>query len=238
MDKKKKVMNIEPISKDLLHQKVSDSILSYIFRNGLKPGDKLPSERLLSAEFAVGRNSVRLGLAQLEEEGIIERKAAKGAFIKKEVSADSLELKLMRINYKDLLEIKITLEQLAIRRAVDNASDEQIAKLRVLAGKLKEFADQKIFSLEADRAFHSALIECGGSPTLSQLVFSLIDSLDSFTNMFGDVSEIWVKTIPFHLDIVEALENRQLDYALAAHQYIYQYDTKVLEDLSEKHTNN
>ena len=42
MSKVKKVENMEPISKDLLHQKVSDSIISYIFKNGLKPGDKLP----------------------------------------------------------------------------------------------------------------------------------------------------------------------------------------------------
>ena len=229
-----KVENIEPISKDLLHQKVSDSIIRYIFKNGLKPGDKLPGERVLSSELAVGRNSVRLGLSQLEEEGIIERKAAKGAFVKREVSVDSMEMKLMQVDYMDLLEIKISLEQLAIRRAVKNASDEQIAKLRVLAEKLMEHADRNVFSLELDREFHSALIECGGSPTLSQFVFNLIDNLDSYMNVFGDGSNVWIKTIPFHLDIVEALEKRQLEYALAAHQYIYQYDTKVLEDLSEK----
>jgi GntR family transcriptional regulator, transcriptional repressor for pyruvate dehydrogenase complex len=234
MERTKDVKNIEPISKDLLHQKVSDSILSYIFRNGLKPGDKLPSERVLSAELAVGRNSVRQGLSQLEEKGIIERQAAKGAFVKKEVSMDSMELKLMQVDYMDLLEIKISLEQLAIRRSIKKATEEQIGRLRKLAEKLQEYADRNVFSLELDRQFHSALIECGGSPTLSQLISSLIDNLDSYMNILGDVSEIWIKTIPYHLDIVEALEKRQLEYALAAHQYIYQYDTKVLEDFSEK----
>ena len=234
MSKTKDVRNIEPISKDLLHEKVSDSILSYIFRNNLKPGDKLPGERTLSTELAVGRNSVRLGLSQLEEEGVIERMAAKGAFVKKEVSMDSLELKLMQVDYMDLLEIKIALEQLVIRRAVKNATNEQISKLRGLAEELKEHADREIFSLELDRKFHAALIECGGSSTLSQLVSSLIDNLDSYMNIFGDTSKIWIETIPFHLDIVEALENRQLEFALAAHQYIYQYDTKVQADLTKK----
>jgi GntR family transcriptional regulator, transcriptional repressor for pyruvate dehydrogenase complex len=227
---------IEPIAKDLMHQKVSDALISYIYRNGLRPGDKLPSERRLAAELAVGRNSVRMGLCQLEEDGVIERMAGKGAFVKREVSAESIQLKLMRVNYKDLLEIKICLEQLAIRRAVESASNELIAKLRKIAERLKSLADQKIFSTEIDREFHTTLLECAGSPTLSQLVLSLIDSLNSFTNMLGNVSEIWIRTIPFHVDIVEALENRQLDYALAAHQYIYQYDTKVLEDLTDKET--
>ncbi len=229
--------HIEPIAKDFLHQKVSDSLISYIFRNGLKPGDKLPGERKLTQELGVGRNSVRLGLAQLEEEGIIERMAAKGAFVKREVTMDSLELKLMRVDYMDLLEIKISLERLAIQRAVKRATDEQIAELKGLALQLQELGDRNIFSLELDRRFHTALLECGGSPTLMQLVKSLIDNLDSYMNILGDTSAVWLKTIPFHLDIVEALENRQLEYALAAHQYIYQYDTKVLEDLSEKITN-
>jgi len=227
---------IEPIAKDLLHQKVSDTLVSYIYRNGLKPGDKLPSERRLATELAVGRNSVRMGLCQLEESGVIERMVGKGAYVKRKVSAESIQLKLLRVNYKDLLEIKISLEQLAIRRAIESATEAQIAKLRKIAHRLKSLADQKIFSIEVDREFHTTLLECGGSSTLSQLVLSLIDSLNSFTKMLGDVSEIWVKTIPFHIDIVEALEKRHLNYALAAQQYIYQYDTKVLGDLTEKKT--
>lgn len=228
-------LEIEPIAKDLLHQKVSEAILSYIYRNGLKPGDKLPSERQLSAEFGIGRNSVRQGLCQLEEQGTIERMVGKGAFVKREVSADTIQLKLMRVNYKDLLEIKINLEQLAIRRAAETATDEQLAELRMLAQKLCDLADQGIFSVEQDRKFHIALLECGGSHTLTQLVITLIDSLDYYTNMFGNVSEIWVKTISYHMDIVNALEKKQVALALAAHEYIYQHDVTVLDRL-QAHT--
>ena len=228
--------DIEPIAKDLLHQKVSDTLLSYMYRNGLRVGDKLPSERKLVQELAVGRNSVRMGLCQLEEDGIIERIAGKGAYVRREVTAESIQLKLIRVNYKDLLEIKICLEQLAIRRAVETARQQQLTRLREIAERMQEMAVRGIFSTEVDREFHTTLLECGGSQTLSQLVLSLIDSLNSFTNMLGNVSGTWVKTIPFHLDIVKALEKRQLDHALAAHQYIYQYDTEVLEGLADRNT--
>ncbi len=225
--------DIEPIAKDLLHQKVSDTLLSYMYRNGLRVGDRLPSERTLVQELAVGRNSVRMGLCQLEEDGIIERIAGKGAYVRREVTAESIQLKLIRVNYKDLLEIKICLEQLAIRRAVETVSEQQLAKLREIAERMQSMAMRGVFSTEVDREFHTTLLECGGSQTLSQLVLSLIDSLNSFTNMLGNVSGIWVRTIPFHLDIVKALEKRQLEHALAAHQYIYQYDTEVLEGLAD-----
>ncbi len=225
---------IKPISKDLLHEKVSDAIISYIYRNGLKIGDKLAGERQLASELQVGRNSVRQALCQLEEGGIIKRLAGKGAFIEKEVSADSLELKLLRVDYQDLLEIKIAMEQLAIRRAVEGASDEQIAHLKRTAQILTDQAQKGIFSIEQDRAFHTALMECGGSSTLTQLVLSLIDSLNTYTKVLGDVSKIWMRTIPFHMDIATALEQREVDFALAAHQYIYRYDLEVLNGLAGK----
>jgi len=173
-----------------------------------------------------------MGMHHLEKENFIERIVGKGSFVKREVSAESIQLKLLCVNYKDLLEIKICLEQLAIRRATEIATKEQLANLKEIALQLCEKADRKIFSIEADREFHTALLDCGGSSTLSQLVLSLIDSLNYYTSMLGNVSEIWLKTIAFHLDIATALEQRKLSFALAAHEYIYQYDVRVLEGLT------
>ncbi len=227
------IQPIEPIGKELVHEKVTDALISFIYRNGLKLGDKLPGERQLAIELTVGRNSVRQGLCQLEDDGIIERLVGKGAFLRKEVTADSIQLKLLRVNYRDLLEIKINLEQLAIRRAVDIATEEQIRELKALATQLCDLADQGLFSIELDREFHTALLGCGGSPTLSQLVLSLVDSLNSYGKMLGDVSNIWLRTIPFHMDIAVALEQRQLSFALAASEYIFQYDLQVLNELTD-----
>jgi GntR family transcriptional repressor for pyruvate dehydrogenase complex len=226
--------NIQPIAKDFLHEKVTDALSSYIYRNRLKNGDKLPGERQLAKEFGVGRNSVRQGLCRLEEAGIIERVVGKGAIVRGEVNADSIQLKLMRVDYQDLLEIKICVEQLAIRRAAEHATEEQIVNLKKLAKDLCDLAEKGEFSVELDRKFHTALLECGGSSTLTQLVLSLIDSLNTYTKVLGNVSDIWVRTIPFHMDIVTALEQRQLNYAIAAHEYIYRYDMEVLNNLTDK----
>ncbi len=50
--------------------------------------------------------------------------------------------------------------------------------------------------------------------------------------MLGNVSAIWLDTISFHLDIAVALEKKQVSFALAAHEFIYQYDVRVLEGLA------
>ncbi len=228
---------IKPIPKDLLRQKVTDAIISYIHQNGLKPGDKLPPERKLAEELSVGRNSVRMCMDLLKKENLIERISGKGSFVKKEISAKTIQLKLMSVNYKELLEIKMWLEQMAIRKAIDIASDEQITTLKEIANENCALADSGIFSIETDRKFHTYLLHCGGSKTLSQVVLSLIDSLNNYTSMLGNATEIWLETVSYHLDIAIALEKRQLPFALAAHEYIHHFDMKVLEQLITATTN-
>jgi DNA-binding FadR family transcriptional regulator len=53
---------IEPVSKDLLHVRVSSAICKYIRTEGLRIGDKLPSERTLAMRLSAGRNTVREAL--------------------------------------------------------------------------------------------------------------------------------------------------------------------------------
>ncbi|MCM3568306.1 GntR family transcriptional regulator [Neobacillus mesonae] len=49
---------------------------------GLKPGDKIPSERELSERLDVGRSSVREALRALELLGLIETKRGEGTFLR------------------------------------------------------------------------------------------------------------------------------------------------------------
>ncbi|WP_375137335.1 FadR/GntR family transcriptional regulator [Cytobacillus oceanisediminis] len=53
-----------------------------IEHDGLKPGDRLPSERELSERLGVGRSSVREALRALELLGLIETRRGEGTFIR------------------------------------------------------------------------------------------------------------------------------------------------------------
>jgi len=55
-------------------QVVSERIQRLIIDGGLKPGEKLPAERLLSTEFNISRMSLRKGISLLAETGILEVK--------------------------------------------------------------------------------------------------------------------------------------------------------------------
>ena len=53
-----------------------------IERDGLRPGDKLPSERSLSESLHAGRSSVREALRALELLGLIETRKGEGTFLR------------------------------------------------------------------------------------------------------------------------------------------------------------
>lgn len=74
-------MNTEVANKKVYLEIVS-KIRVMIDEDGLKPGDKLPSERELSERLGVGRSSVREALRALELLGLIETRRGEGTFLR------------------------------------------------------------------------------------------------------------------------------------------------------------
>jgi DNA-binding FadR family transcriptional regulator len=60
---------------------VQAALIGSIERGELKAGDKLPSERELAASLTVGRTTVRLVLARLVAQGVVEAQHGRGYFV-------------------------------------------------------------------------------------------------------------------------------------------------------------
>lgn len=64
-----------------LHYQIMDNIKRQITAEILKPGDIIPSESQLCAEYKVSRTTVRQALNQLVEENLLFRRRGKGSFV-------------------------------------------------------------------------------------------------------------------------------------------------------------
>jgi len=69
---------IEPVRRVNLTAKVMDSIKEYIASNDLGPGDRLPSEKVLTSSLNVSRNILREALKSLEAVGLIQIRVGDG----------------------------------------------------------------------------------------------------------------------------------------------------------------
>ena len=65
---------------------VMNALADHIDRAGMKPGDKLPTERELSLALGVGRSTVREVIRQLQALGVAEPRVGSGTFLIRTIS--------------------------------------------------------------------------------------------------------------------------------------------------------
>src|SRR5689334_8806196 len=64
-----------------LSDRVTESVLTMITSNALRPGDRLPSERDLGVRFGVSRTVVREAVRSLAAKGVLDVRSGSGAVV-------------------------------------------------------------------------------------------------------------------------------------------------------------
>lgn len=224
---------MKPIQKDLLYVKIADAIMEYIRDNHLKSGDKLPSERVLAQEFSTSRNSVREALRVLEKDQVIEVKTGKGTFITSNEAKDSFYMKVWKVNYGEFLEVRRILDLHIIRSLCGTITPEQIEAVEEPLQKLEEGRMFGKFLQHEDYLFHSRLCHFCSNSTLEQI----LDNIRVLLKQYGQEMEntgLWIDTIPYHRDMLEAIKKNKPFAAEQAYDKIYQIDKNVLEQMQNK----
>lgn len=73
---------VDPTLDRPVHKQISDILREDITSGRLGPGQILPSEAVLAAEFGVGRNSIRTALSTLRIEGLIVSEKGRGSRVR------------------------------------------------------------------------------------------------------------------------------------------------------------
>ncbi len=74
-------MNFEPIQNKKNYQNIIEQFVRLITEGKVKPGDKLPPERIMAENLRVSRSSLREALSVMEALGLVEIKSGEGSFI-------------------------------------------------------------------------------------------------------------------------------------------------------------
>lgn len=75
-----------------LYQQLAQSLRAHIDDGGIKPGGALPSERDLSEMAGLSRVTVRKGIKQLIDEGVVIRKQGSGTFVAPRIETQGAKL--------------------------------------------------------------------------------------------------------------------------------------------------
>lgn len=131
-------MNLEALTKKDNKEVVNNiiaKIRDYMTYKNLEPGDKLPSERMLSERFEVSRNAVREAIQKLEFYGILNSIPQSGTFVAN-IGVIAMNgiiediLKLEESDFKSLVETRILLELKTVRLAATRRTEEDLVKMK------------------------------------------------------------------------------------------------------------
>lgn len=158
---------------------ISDYLVDSIITGELKPGDKLPSDRTLSAMFNVGRTSIREALKVLSVLGLINILPGQGTFI----ASNSTEFFLTPLswtflmgekNLEHVISVRNLLEIESARLAALNATSEDLKTLKEIFEQSQTAYTESNFQifLDLDLDFHLAIAQCSHNPILHNLLLT------------------------------------------------------------------
>lgn len=133
-------------------------------------GTRLPGETTLAKELGVGRSTVREALRALAGAGLVQPRQGAGVFVLAAEPAEDWPARLRRAAVTDVYEVRMAVEVHAARLAALRRTDDDVTALHAaLAGRrAASTADDAAF-VDADIAFHAALVAAAHNPVLADL---------------------------------------------------------------------
>ncbi|SDK43001.1 DNA-binding transcriptional regulator, FadR family [Sediminibacillus albus] len=121
--------------KKKVYEEVLNEIRNYIEKNGLSPGDRLPSERELTEHLRASRSSVREALRAIELLGLIETRRGEGTFLRMYQPYHTVELLSAFIlqdpnTRQDIVFSKSIIEKEAAKLAFSHVTHKEIKELQ------------------------------------------------------------------------------------------------------------
>ena len=205
-------MAIQKVVKSSVSQQVFDQLRQQILSGSWKPGDKLPSENELAAQFGVSRVTVRNALQKLSGLGLLETRFGEGSFIRGPEAGAALNqlvpmLYLGRETLRDILTFRRMVEGPICEIACRRATDGEIEQLRQLLGQMERAeADLAAFA-RLDSQFHELLARLTRSRMMQQIYQIIDDAIQSSYKQHARRQSVLV-TLRWYREILAAFEAR------------------------------
>jgi len=213
---------LSPSSGDKVYHGILLELNRIVEEDGLRPGDKLPSERELSDRLKVGRSSVREALRALELLGLITTRRGEGTFIQNyrdNKFFDILGYYLLRDKKtsKDLFEMRMLLELDAVRLACQRATEKSLFEMEQTIIRAKKKLSEGLIPVEEDYDFHRAVARASKNSILRRIWIPLIEysrtARDASAPKGGKID--YSKMIQEHEEILEAIRGKNTEEAEA-----------------------
>lgn len=190
-----------------LTDEIADIIRDRILKGEYEIGEKI-KENQIATELRVSRTPIREAFKQLENEGLIDYVPNRGCFAKGFTKQD----------VDDIYAVREALERLAVERAVERITPDELAALEeewdLMEFYVKKKDSQKV--LELNSSFHNIIYASTRSRFLAQVLRSYKTYIDKTRkSVFNDESYLDA-ILEEHRAILDAIKEKNMEKAVRA----------------------
>lgn len=229
-------MNSQEIKHTRLYEQVIVKLEEDFTKGLLKIGDRLPSERESAEKFNISRGTLRDAFRVLESQGIIETIPGDGRYLRKSLDeVDNSEHPviedLKNAAMLDLIEIREIIEIGMIKYVCERATDQDILRLEFLALQMNK-VPASMSEPDVDYYFHQALAECSKNSAILNFMKLNMEIINQTREKNFSRSKNVEQAKKEHMEIVEAIKNRDADAAKQKLMEHFSHIRKRLNDLN------
>jgi GntR family transcriptional repressor for pyruvate dehydrogenase complex len=179
---------LEPIHNTSVVDEIVERLVGLIVDEGLKPGDKLMSERELIARLGVGRSSLREAIKTLCALGVLETRRGTGTFVgygDTSILTKPLAWGLFvnQTNIQHVIEARSVVEIALAGWAAERATTEDIAKIGQILEQMDAVQDDMDTYVDLDLKFHLAIAHAADNEMMAGVL-----------GIFQHVLRVWMET--------------------------------------------
>lgn len=195
------ISGLKPI-RDLIYDDLRTAILQ---------GELKPQARIVEKEYAdkyrVSRTPVREAIRKLENEGLLQYIPRKGVVVKN----------IAREEIAELYAIRMALEELSVRAAVENITATEIEGLKRAVEEMERYetAENTVQLEKACEDYNRILITASKMPRLTGMISSLQENLQRFKKITLSRETRRERVVAEHKEILQAVMARDKDRAAA-----------------------
>ncbi len=208
-----------------LRDVVFQNLRRAILKGELEPGERL-MEIHLAKRLGVSRTPIREAIRKLELEGLVVMIPRRGAVVA------SITEKDMR----DVLEVRRTLEMMAVEVACDRISEQDLKRLREAAGEFERSRDSGdiIRVAQADMDFHEVIYSATGNLRLVNILSNLREQMYRYRMEYLKDTSGYDRLRAEHARIYQAICEKNKEMARQAIQeHIDNQEAAIIQAIRE-----
>ena len=207
--------------RDVVFQNLRQAIL----KGELEPGERL-MEIHLAKRLGVSRTPIREAIRKLELEGLVDMVPRRGAVV----------ASITRKDMRDVLEVRRTLEMLAVEVACERISQEELEKLRAAGREFERSGGSGdiIQLVQADMAFHEIIYAATGNLRLVNILGNLREQMYRYRMEYLKDTSSYGQLNQEHDRIYQGIRDKDKERACQAiREHIDNQETAILQAIQE-----